>query len=81
MLIDGSPAPDGTVVRAVIGCDQPSQTTTTGGRFVMNVGQPAGKSYGQKTITFLVGDLWAAETTVWEFGGVTLHNLTVTTGK
>ena len=73
VLVDGLPAPDGTVVRALVNGVEVASVQVEDGIFpalaVLIPGQ---------TVTFLVGDLTAAETFFTEVGGIDLLNLTAT---
>ena len=73
VLVDGLPAPDGTVVRAMVNGVEVASVQVEDGIFpalaVLIPGQ---------TVTFLVGDLTAAETFFTEVGGIDLLNLTAT---
>ena len=73
VLVDGLPAPDGTVVRALVNGVEVASVQVEDGIFpalaVLIPGQ---------TVTFLVGNLTAAETFFTEVGGIDLLNLTAT---
>ncbi len=71
VLIDGTPAPDGTVIKALIDGQEIASTEVEDGRYLpLFIGIP------DITITFLVGDRAAAETFVTRVGGVEVLNLT-----
>ena len=76
VTINGSPAPDGTRVTAIIGCQIVAEATVTGGRYRMVVGEPRGVFYAGKTITFSIGDSDAAQSATWSRGSVDFLDLT-----
>ena len=71
--MDGLPAPDGTVVRALVNGVEVASVQVEGGKY------PAlAILILEQTVTFLVGDLTAAQTYITEVGGLNLLNLTAT---
>ncbi len=73
VLMDGLPAPDGTVVRALVNGVEVASVQVEGGKY------PAlAILILEQTVTFLVGDLTAAQTYITEVGGLNLLNLTAT---
>jgi PKD repeat protein len=74
--IDGTPAPDGTRVVALVGCDVAGAAVTSGGSYTLQVAPAQGESYAGKTITFTVGGFATGQTATWELGGGTILNLT-----
>ena len=43
-----------------------SSAMVANGNYFLNIPQPPGEDYDRKTITFMIGDLTAAETDTWE---------------
>ena len=76
VTINGSPAPDGTRVTAIIGCQPVAEATVVDGRYSMVVGQPSGVFYAGKTITFAIDNSTAAQSATWNRGSIDLLNLT-----
>jgi hypothetical protein len=75
VMIDGAPAPDGTVVTALVNGAEVGSAVVTNGEFTnLQVGVPG------ETVTFRVGDLTANETTTTEVGGATVVDLTASGG-
>ncbi len=70
-MIDGLPAPEGTLVRALINGVEVASVQVEDGKYPALVVLIPGQ-----TVTFLVGDLTATETFLTEVGGVDLLNLT-----
>ena len=77
--IDGTPAPDGSVVTAWVGGNLAAATTLTQGRFGFSVEPPMGHSYVGKTVLFKVGECEASPTITWQAGAVDPVKLTATT--
>ena len=73
VLMNGTPAPDGTVMRALVNGVEVASVQVEDGKYpalaVLIPGQ---------TVTFLVGDLTATQTYITEVGGLNLLNLTAT---
>ena len=70
-MIDGVPPPDGTVIKALFDGQEVASSEVEDGRYLpLFVGVP------DITVTFLIGDLVAAETFVTRVGGVEVLNLT-----
>ena len=67
VTIDGDPAPDGTVITAIMNGQAVATAITADGQVVLLIEGDA-SSAGQ-TISFRIGDLDAAETDTWEQGG------------
>ena len=74
VTIDGEAAPDGTVVTATMDGND-TTATVSGGQAVMVI-EGSGAAAG-KVITFMIGDLAAAETDTWEQGGHTDPNMSL----
>ena len=73
VTIDGSPAPDGTVVRALVDGVEVASVQVMEGKYPrLDFLTPA------QTVTFMIGDLTAAETFVTTVGGIDMLNLTAT---
>jgi len=81
--VDGSAAPDGTVVTAFIeGKTGPViQAEVSGGRYKLMVEQPKDADYDGKAVTFTVSDLETTSTVPWEFGGANEVNLSVSSNS
>ena len=81
--VDGSAAPDGTVVTAFIeGKTSPViQAEVSGGRYKLMVEQPKDADYDGKAVTFTVSDLETTSTVPWEFGGANEVNLSVSSNS
>jgi hypothetical protein len=80
VAVQGAPAPDGTVVRVLIGGIEWAATTTSGGLYVLDVPQampvvPPCFAGGQ--MTFTANGLSCEESPTWNSG---LHNLNLTCG-
>ena len=73
VMIDGLPAPDGTVVRALVNGVEVASVQVEDGKYLPLVILIPGQ-----TVTFTVGDWTAAETFLTEVGGVDVLNLTAT---
>ena len=71
VTIDGSPAPEGTLVRALVNGVEVDSVLVEDGKYprltILIPGQ---------TVTFLIGDWTAAETFLTKMGGVNVLNLT-----
>jgi hypothetical protein len=80
-LVDGTAAPDGTVVSAWVEgvTDAAGTGTTTGGSYKI-VANPGEESWAGLTVTFLVDGSPAAESATFEHGGADVLNLTATSG-
>jgi outer membrane biosynthesis protein TonB len=75
VTIDGAPAPDGTVVTALVNGAEVGSAVVTDGKFTnLQVG-----AAGQ-TVTFRVGEVTANETATTEVGGATVVDLTASSG-
>lgn len=79
--IDGTPAPDGTVVTAWVEGNPAAATTLSQGQFGLSVEPPPGSSYVGKTVLFKVGECAASSTIVWQAGAADLIDLAATSGK
>jgi hypothetical protein len=73
VTIDGLPAPEGTVVRALVNGIEVASVKVEDGKYL-----PLAVLIPGETVTFMVGDLTAAETFLTKVGGVDLLNLTAT---
>jgi hypothetical protein len=73
VTIDGLPAPEGTVVRALVNGVEVASAQVEDGQYL-----PLAVLIPGQTVTFLVGDLTADQTFLTKVGGVDLLNLTVT---
>ena len=76
VTINGSPAPDGTRITAIIGCQPVAEATVVNGKYRMVVAEPRGVFYVGKTITFTIDDSAAALTATWSRGSIDVLNLT-----
>jgi hypothetical protein len=76
-MLDGTSVADGTVVTALIDGAEVARTTTSGGRYRIDVIQPQGKSFDGKTVNFTLKDRQAAQTGRFGIGEVSEVNLTV----
>ncbi len=74
VTIDGSPAPEGTVVRALVNGVEVASVKVEDGKYL-----PMAILIPGETVIFVVGGLTAAETFVTEVGGVNVLNLTAAT--
>jgi hypothetical protein len=78
--LNGVVVPDGTVIRAIVeGYVYTTTTPTTAygtSTYAIIIPKPVGMSYDGKSVTFLIGDYLAAESSTWEDGGNKLLNLT-----
>ena len=54
-MIDGEPAPDGTVVTAMIDGEEVGSAAVSNGRYSMIIDQGETGNYSGKTVTFQVG--------------------------
>ena len=75
VMIDGLPAPEGTVIRALVNGVEVASVQVEDGRYL-----PLAILIPGQTVTFMVGDLTVKETYLTQVGGVSLLNLTVTKG-
>lgn len=73
--IGGEIVADGTQVIAYMGCDQVGVGEVSGGKYSMVIVQPPGESYAGKTVSFSIGGVAAAQTTVWKRGDISVLNL------
>jgi hypothetical protein len=72
VVINGLPAPDGTVVTAVVDGVEVAAVETEDGKYTnLQVGLPG------KLVTFRIGNAVANQTFVSQIGGVDILNLTV----
>jgi hypothetical protein len=79
VTIDGKPAPDGTPVFALADVSLWSTgAKTSAGRYTLDV-QSSGKPLVSKQITFMIGDLLAQQTAVWQMGANTNLDLSAKT--
>lgn len=80
--VNGAAVPDGTVVRAIVEGDTYTTTTPAAGygasSYSILIPQPLGLIYHGKKVTFIIGNLTAAETGSWAKGENILLNLTAT---
>ena len=79
LLLDGSVAPDGTVVNAIVNQEVVATTTVGGGEagfYLLDVIPPAGASFTGLTVSFTIDGKTAVETAVLQFPGVDQLNLT-----
>ena len=74
--LDGSPSADGTMVSAMIDNVQVASTMVSEGGYAFAIPQPPGESFEGKMVSFMIGDLMAAETGTWEADGGAELNLT-----
>lgn len=74
---DGRLVPAGTVVTAEIQGDRFETAATCGGHYRIDLVQPERKFYTGTTVTFTIRGLTAKETGMWDLGGLTNVNLTV----
>ncbi len=65
--IDGDPAPDGTKITAMVEGKDDVTATTMDGKAVIKI--PGSDADAGKEITFMIGEMMAAETDTWEKGG------------
>ena len=72
VTIDGLPAPEGTVVRALVDGVEVASAQVEDGKYL-----PLAILIPGQTVTFMVGDLTAAQTSFTKVGGIELLNLTV----
>ena len=81
--VDGSPAPDGTLVNAFIeGKTGPvAQAEVSGGGYTLTVEQTSGADFDGKTVTFTVSDQETSPSVSWEIGGADEVNLSVSGGS
>jgi hypothetical protein len=81
-MVDGSTVSNGTVVKAIV--DGYAYTTTTPSQtygvasYMIEIPKPQGGSFVGKKVTFMIGNLTAAETSTYEFGGNIKLNLSAT---
>ncbi len=73
VTIDGLPAPEGTVVRALVDGVEVASVQVEDGIYL-----PLAILIPGQTVTFMVGDLATGETFLTEVGGVNVLNLTAT---
>jgi hypothetical protein len=77
---DGLPVPDGTTITAVVKGTAFETTTPVEeygpSTYAIKVVQPVGESYGNETVTFMIGDGPAKETAKWLLGENIELNLT-----
>ena len=71
VTVDGLPAPEGTIVRALVNGVEVASAQVEDGQYL-----PLAILIPGQTVTFMVGDLTAAETFLTEVGGVNVLNLT-----
>ena len=71
VTVDGLPAPEGTIVRALVNGVEVASVQVEDGQYL-----PLAILIPGQTVTFMVGDLTAAETFLTEVGGVNVLNLT-----
>lgn len=76
VTINGAPAPDGTRITALIGCQPAAEATVADGKYRMVIGEPRGVFYAGKTITFTIGDSAAVQSAAWNRGYLDVLNLT-----
>ena len=80
VMADGQPVPDGTVITAVVKGQEFETTTPVDvygpSTYAIKVEQPIGESFGNQTVTFMIGDGPAKETSVWDLGANKELNLT-----
>ncbi len=71
VTVDGLPAPEGTIVRALVNGVEVASVQVEDGQYL-----PLAILIPGQTVTFMVGDLTAAETFLTKVGGVNVLNLT-----
>ncbi len=71
VTVDGLPAPEGTIVRALVNGVEVASVQVEDGQYL-----PLAILIPGQTVTFMVGDLTAAQTFLTEVGGVNVLNLT-----
>jgi len=71
VTVDGLPAPEGTIVRALVNGVEVASAQVEDGQYL-----PLAIPIPGQTVTFMVGDLTAAQTFLTEVGGVNVLNLT-----
>jgi hypothetical protein len=78
VTLDGVPAPDGTVIGAVVNGQVLSraETTVREGKFTLIVEQPEGVGGETAVIGFSVGDFMAQQSHPWNLGEITVVTLT-----
>ena len=79
VVVDGEAAPDGTVVSAWIGGNMTASITTSGGAYVLAVGEP-GKTFPGATVTFKVDGTDTGVTRTWTAGEPFETDLTIGEG-
>jgi len=79
VVVNGEAAEDGTVVSAWIGGNMTASITTSGGEYVLAVGEP-GKTYPGATVTFKVDGTNTGVTRTWTAGEPFKTDLTVGEG-
>ena len=67
-MIDGEPAPDGTLVTAMIDGEEVGSAAVSNGRYSMIIDQGETGNYSGKTVTFQVGDYAVEATLIWKAG-------------
>ncbi len=81
VTVDGADAPEGTVISALIDGNVTATTTTTSeSRYSLIIAQPEGANNAGKTVTFMIGDRTADQTSTWEAGANKNVDLTVGVG-
>ena len=68
-VLNGSPAPDGTAVTALINGVEVAATVVENGAYAFIIPQPTDESYAGETVTFLVAGVAATQTGIWEADG------------
>jgi hypothetical protein len=76
--LNGSSAPNGTIVTALIDGASAATTSTIGGNYAFAIAQPQGRSYEGKEIRFGIGGFIANEVATWTNDGGDILNLTAT---
>jgi hypothetical protein len=81
-MVNGATVPNGTVVKAIVGgyayaTNTPSQKYGVSSYWV-EIPKPQGGSFAGGNVTFMIGNLTAAETGTWETGGNFFLNLSAT---
>jgi len=79
VVVDGEAAEDGTVVSAWIEGNMTASTTTSGGEYVLAVGEP-GKTFPGATVTFKVDGTDTGVTRTWVQGEPFETDLTIGEG-
>jgi hypothetical protein len=81
---DGAGVADGTVIKAIVGGDEYTVTTPAEGygasSYGIKIEEPAGEEYEGATVSFMIGERTAAQTSTWTMGANINVDLTVGAG-